>query len=332
MELTRGNSTRRALLWIGLVGVLAAALFMAACGGDSAAATSTPEEGGSTVQATGGEGTTPVVSGPGNAPVVSGSGNAPLVSASGQGTAPVVSGSGTLPQSRPAGESAAGLAFPSVQFAPNQQVGIWVNGMGQVTVDPDLAILSVGVEARAKTVAEARDQAARGMEQIMQVLDSRKVESNDIKTQFFNISPEYQFNDRIRRQELVGYRVSNQVTVKIRDIESTGPILDDLVEAGGDLVRVQGISFTREDTKALESQARKLAVEDLMNKAQEYAKLTGVELGKPIFLSEGGGATALVARGAPETLAMSADAKVATSISPGELRVTITVQGVFAMN
>ena len=221
---------------------------------------------------------------------------------------------------------------PAIQYNTTQQVGIWVSGRGEVTATPDLAILSVGVEARADTVAEARSQAAEAMDGLVQALRDRGIAEVDIQTRFFNISPEYIFNERIRRQELTGFRVSNQVTVRIRDVENAGPIVDEVAAAAGDLVRVQGISFTIEDSSALESQAREKAMADLLAKAQQFAVLGGVVLGQPVFLTESGGFVPMVTKFAGRAVAEAAAAPAFdTSISAGELTVAVSVQGVFSM-
>ena len=178
---------------------------------------------------------------------------------------------------------------PSVQYTANQQVGIWVTGRGEVTALPDLVTLSVGVESRATTVQSARVQAAEAMDKMLEALEARGIQGPDVQTQFFNISPEYVWNDRDRRQELVGYIVTNQVSVKIRDLDSAGLVIDEVAEAGGDLVRINSVRFGIEDTTALQSQARENAVVDLMAKAQQFADLTNVTLGKLVFLSETGG-------------------------------------------
>ena len=204
---------------------------------------------------------------------------------------------------------------------------------GEVTSDPDLAILTAGVEASAGTVEEARSQAAQAMSQVMDVLAARAIGSGDIQTRFFNVSPEYIFDRDRGRQELVGFRVSNQISVKIRDIGAVGLIIDEVAAAAGDLVRIQGVSFTIEDTQALEIQARENAVQALVAKARQLAELTGVELGRPVFLSESGGfqprvETASLKMGFADE---AAAAGPPTAISGGELRVIVSVQGVFSI-
>ena len=222
------------------------------------------------------------------------------------------------------------FSLPVAQYAAGRQVGISVGAQGQVTTAPDLVILNAGVEARANTVADARTQAAQAMEQVMKALENRGIQSGDIQTRFFNISPEYVWNEQTRRRELVGFLVSNQITVKIRDVGSAGLVIDEVAASGGDLARVQGVTFTVEDTEALEMQAREKAVLALLKKAQQFADLTNVNLGAPIFLSESGGFVPKIQFLESRDLA-AAVASPTTTISPGELTVSVSVQGVFSI-
>ncbi len=219
---------------------------------------------------------------------------------------------------------------PAIAYGVSQQTGIWVVGRGEVTAPPDLALLNAGVEAIALTVAEANSQASRAMDRIVQALKERQVQDRDIQTRFFNISPEYRYNDRLRQQELVGYRVSNQVAVKIRDLDNVGELIDEVAQAGGDLVRIQGVNFAIDDTAALEREARERAVQDALAKAQQFAQLTGVEVGPLVYISEAGGVVPRVESVGVRTFELAA-AEVTTPISGGELRITTTVQVVFAI-
>ena len=256
----------------------------------------------------------------------------PAATATSEPTAAVGAGTSPLPQPIAGGETAeVAQASSTIQYSTNQQVGIWVTGRGEVTTVPDLSVLEAGVEARAPTVGEANSQAAQAMDRIIQVLKARGIQDTDIQTRFFNISPEYVWNDTKRRQELVGYRVSNQATVKIRDVDSVGPIIDEVATTGGDLVRIQSVRFTVEDRKALETQAREKAVQVLMAKAEQFAKLTGVQLGRLVFLSESGGFTprpVTIERAFAEAAPVAA---AVTPISVGELKVVVSLQGVFAI-
>ena len=212
-----------------------------------------------------------------------------------------------------------------------QQSGIWVGGTGRVTVTPDLGLLDLGVEARATTVAEARDQAATAMTSIREVLAGAGIEERDIRTQFFNIQPEYVWNETNRRQEIVGYRVTNTVNVKVRDLEAMGALIDQVSTAGGDLTRINSIRFTVEDTDQLATQAREAAVKQAMEKAQQFARLTGVTLGKLAYIAEVGANVPVVRDFAFEERVAPASAAPPTPISQGEMEITVTVQTLFAI-
>ena len=242
-----------------------------------------------------------------------------------------VSGGVGAPTLGPSAVEAAGFsAFAAPQVSPGgQQSGIWVSGTGRVTVIPDLGLLDLGVEARATTVAEARDQAARAMDSIMKVLSDAGIAEKDIRTRFFNIQPEYTYNELERRQEIVGYRVTNTVNVKVRDLEAMGTLIDQVATAGGDLTRINSIRFTVEDTQQFASQAREAAVKQAMEKAQQFAQLTGVTLGKLAYIAGAGANVPVVRDFAFEERAVAAAAAPPTPVSPGEMDITVTVQAVF---
>ena len=227
----------------------------------------------------------------------------------------------------------AGLTtFAAPQANGTQQAGIWVGGAGRVAVTPDLALLTLGVEARADTVEQARSDAATAMAAVMAVLTENGIQEEDIRTQYFSIQPEYVWNDSMKRQEIKGYRVTNTVSVKVRDLESVGTLIDNVANAGGDLVRINNTSFTIENPEQYAAQAREAAVQDAMAKAQQFAQLTGVTLDRLVYIAETS-ASMPVTRGydtAVMTFAEAAPAP-ATPVSGGEIDITIRVQAVFSI-
>jgi hypothetical protein len=238
--------------------------------------------------------------------------------------------------------------------------GIWVTGRGEATAVPDLAVLSLGIEAFATTVQQARAEAAVAMDRVIGALKASKVADRDIQTRHFNIAPRYSSRKVTRcadgpgtstpggtprpggrpeakgecfeehQQVILGYQVTNQLTVRLRDLTAIGSIIDAATEAGGDLTRFQGISFTIDDPRALEAQARAAAIADLLVKAKQFATLSGVKLGQLRFITETGGAVPLRPL-AERAFALGASAAAPTPISAGELEVVVTVQGVFAI-
>ena len=214
----------------------------------------------------------------------------------------------------------------------NQQTGIWVTGRGEIKLEPDLAVLSAGVEAKFVTVSEANRQAAQAMGRIVKVLNNRGIQDRDIQTHSFSIFPDYQWNDKKKKQELVGYRVNNQVSVRIRDLANIGTIIDEVAKVGGDLTRLQDISFTLEDTSALQPQVREMAVSHAIDKANQFALLTGVRVGDILFISETSGDSPRV-ENTSDKMAFSAEMAFdgPTPISGGELTISTTVQAVFGI-
>jgi len=215
----------------------------------------------------------------------------------------------------------------NVSVAPQQQTGIWVTGQGEVMAVPDIAELRLGVEVQADTVAEAQTQASDAMDKVQQALKDNGVAEKDIQTQQFSIYPVTKWISDKDEQEIVGYRATNIVVAKIKEIDRAGAIIDAAVEAGGDLIIIQDISFDVDDKTPYYEEARSKALEDAENKAKQLAELAGVGLGKATFVSEGGGYLSVRVdysneRGVPMG---------ATPISPGELKIAVYVQVIYEM-
>jgi uncharacterized protein YggE len=205
-----------------------------------------------------------------------------------------------------------------------QQEGIWVNGEGKVTAVPDVAILSLGVEAQAASVAEAQSQANTAMDKVMTALKNGGVATKDIQTQYYNIQKVSRWDNDKQEEIIIGYRVTNTVTAKIRDINKAGAVIDAVAAAGGDLTRVNSIGFTVDDPAPYQEQARQKAVADAAAKAKQLADAANVKLGKPLYITESSYIpspiyrdVALKAEGAPA---------VETPISAGEMEITVNVQ------
>ena len=253
----------------------------------------------------------------------------------------------TIPRSSPSG-----FAFSSssqwLQPGSGDRTGIWVNGTGKATGDPNLGVLELGVEALADKASEARDMAAKAIDATVSMLKANNIQDKDLQTSQFSINPQYDMQE-IRRctdglkedgkgtecrtdfeRVLIGYQVTNLLTVKVRNLESMSSIIDGATEAAGNLVRINAVNFAIEDTKALLEVAREEAIADLIAKANSMATLSGVELGKLVFLSESGGAPPQsFAR--MEAAAFGFGGDQSTSILAGELDVTVNVQGVFVI-
>ena len=217
-----------------------------------------------------------------------------------------------------------------IYITENQQTGIWVTGQGEAMATPDIAVISLGVEAQTDTVAQAQSQANEAMNKVMQALKDNGVTEKDIQTQRFTIYPITRWDKDREIQETIGYRVTNTVTAKIREIEETGVIIDAVANAGGNYIRIQDIGFTIDDPKPYYAEARSKAVEDAKNKADQLAGLADANLGKPIYISEG----AIYQPPTNRDFYKGAEASgppMETPISPGELKITVNIQIVYAM-
>jgi hypothetical protein len=191
-------------------------------------------------------------------------------------------------------------------------------------VIPDIAELCLGIEAQADTVSEAQAQASEAMDKVMEALKDNGVAEKDIQTQQFSIYPVTRWINESGEEEIVGYRVTNIVLAKIREVDKAGIIIDAVAKAGGDLTRIQSISFSVDDPTPYYEEAQGKAMEDAKNKATQLATSAGVQLGKPTYISEG-------AAYVPKYFADLGgnEASSSTPISPGELKITVNVQVVY---
>ena len=220
----------------------------------------------------------------------------------------------------------------TVPVPQQQNTGIWVTGQGEAMAIPDIAELRLGVEAQAETVSEAQTQARVAMDEVMQVLEDKGIDEKDIQTQRFSIYPVTRWIQEKDEEEIIGYRVTNIVLAKIRDVDKAGDIIDAVADAGGDLVRIQGISFSVDDPTPYYEEARAEAMKDAKSKASQLADLADVKLGKPTYISEGAVYLPTVTRDFNEAGMAPMPAPVPeTSISPGEQKITLNVQIVYAI-
>jgi uncharacterized protein YggE len=204
----------------------------------------------------------------------------------------------------------------------NQQEGIWVSGEGTATVTPDIATLSLGIEAQAASVADAQSQAAGAMDEVMATLTDNGVAQKDIQTQYFSIQKVTRW-DSVKEQEiLVGFRVTNMVTAKIREIDKAGTVIDAVAAAGGDLTRIDSISFSVDEPEAYYEEAREKAMTEARTKAGQLAELADGRLGKATYISESSSTPPIYRQGVYAEAAVAAE----TPISPGELEISLTVQ------
>ncbi len=161
---------------------------------------------------------------------------------------------------------------------------VTVSGEAHVLARPDLARISSGVVSEAESAKEALSTNSASMEKLLAGLKAAGIAGEDIKTTTFDVSPRYHNNRDGSAPRIDGYRVSNDVTVIVRDLTKLGPLLDQLVTLGAN--RIGGLAFDIDKIDALQDEARKKAVANARQRAELYATAAGVRLGKVLVISE----------------------------------------------
>lgn len=162
--------------------------------------------------------------------------------------------------------------------ADRMERSVTVNGFGKVTGNNDIAVTSIGFSNTNKDIAQAQADNNKVMDQVMADLKKLGIQEKDLQTNY-TIFPEYNYSQE-RGQELKGYRVSNSVTVKIRDLSKISQVLALAGRYGAN--EVGGLSFTIDDPENLKADARAKALADAKVKAQNLANTLGVRLGEVI--------------------------------------------------
>jgi len=161
-----------------------------------------------------------------------------------------------------------------------------VSATGEVTRVPDMAIISAGVQTLQPTATAAIEENAARMERVRAALKRAGIEDRDIQTSSINLNPEYQY-DQNRPPRLTGYRATNTVNVKFRDLKRTGAILDALVAEGSN--QINGPNLTIDKPESALDEARMKAIANGRARADLYARALGMRVVRLISVSEGGG-------------------------------------------
>lgn len=215
----------------------------------------------------------------------------------------------------------AGLSLPALAGT------ITIEGRGEVTAAPDMAMITSGVTTQGATAREALDANTAAMAELIEELKAAGIEARDIQTSGFSVNPNYVYTDERDSNgytlppKISGYQVANTVTVTVRDLPALGTILDRSVTVGANTVN--GVSFAVADPSDLFNEARRAAFADAREKAELYAEVAGATLGDVESISEAQGFNP------PQPLPMYARAEAASSVpvpvEAGELTFAINV-------
>lgn len=198
---------------------------------------------------------------------------------------------------------------------------------GEVRRVPDIAHISTGVVTQAPTAGAAIEQNAQQMQRVRAALRRAGIADRDIQTSALNLNPEYRYQDN-QPPVLIGYRATNQVTVRFRDIENTGKVLDALVSQGAN--QINGPNWTVEKEDEALDEARADALAKARARADLYARALGKRVARIVAVSEAGAVRPpmpVAYDAAPEIQVAGAR----TKIDPGEQMIGATLSVTFEL-
>ena len=211
-------------------------------------------------------------------------------------------------------------------MAPLELEGeIHVSGYSKASVAPDIAVLRLGVEAMStSSVTQAHSRANAAMNAMIIALAGSGVDTTtDVQTTRFSIYPDYDWTDEGRK--MIGYIATQDISVKIRDLDSVGAVIDGAIMAGGNDARFHALDFVASDNSDLMRQLREDAYNDALAQAEHLADLAGMEVA--------GAASITIGSSGPLPGPFFAEAALVreldTTISPGQVELSQSVQVTF---
>lgn len=161
-----------------------------------------------------------------------------------------------------------------------------VVGIGEVFATPDIATFSFSIESKETDAKTAQNKSAETMSAVLAYLKESGIEEKDVRTEYYNLTPRYEYPETVCTQwgcppqtgepKLIGYQVSQSVSVKVRDTQKAGELVSGV--GGKGAMNVSGLSFTIDDTEALKSEAREKAIIDAKEKAKVLAENLGARI------------------------------------------------------
>ncbi|MEO1305219.1 MAG: SIMPL domain-containing protein [Pseudomonadota bacterium] len=221
-------------------------------------------------------------------------------------------------------------AEPIATTHPNSiqpETTLSLSAEGSVMREPDMAFINAGVQTQGETAQAAMSANATAMNGVFDALAAANIERSDMQTSNFSLQPQYDYSNRQSGQppRLTGYQASNQLTVRVRDLDALGETMDALVNAGGNTF--SGLRFALEDDRAAKNAARDIAMKDAIARAELYAAASGYEVARVVTISESGGFS-------PQPMAMMAEARSmdrSTPVASGEVGYSVTVNVTFEL-
>ncbi|PLK24288.1 SIMPL domain-containing protein [Novosphingobium sp. TH158] len=210
-----------------------------------------------------------------------------------------------------------------------------LTAQGRVARAPDIAVFTAGVMSQARTAAEALADNSAKMNRVIAALRTAGIAERDIQTSDLSLSPVYGQQRPLpdgrmepEQPQVVGYRASNTVSVRQRNLKQFGRVLDTLVAAGAN--QIDGPRFEIDKADAVADEARTLAVRKARARADLYAAAAGMKVVRIVSISESGG---YVPQPMMVNARMAAEdfAGAPTPVASGEVSMSVSVNVAFEL-
>ena len=203
--------------------------------------------------------------------------------------------------------------------AAAQDNGLTVTGTGQVVASPDMARLSLGVLAQARTAAQAVGDMSADMEKVMASLTAAGVAQEDIQTSGLRVDVQQSYDEATQSSRITGYIAATDVSIQVLDLSKLGQTLDAVVQEGAN--QMNGLRFDLQDREPALNDARRAAVADALAKAALYAQAAGMALGPVQSLTEG-----VASSGTPQPMMrMAMDSTENVPVAAGQITISADV-------
>jgi uncharacterized protein YggE len=203
--------------------------------------------------------------------------------------------------------------------AAAQDNGLTVTGTGQVVASPDMARLSLGVLAQARTAAQAVRDMSADMEKVMASLTAAGVAQEDIQTSGLRVDVQQSYDEATQSSRITGYIAATDVSIQVLDLSKLGQTLDAVVQEGAN--QMNGLRFDLQDREPALNDARRAAVADALDKAALYAQAAGMALGPVQSLTEG-----VASSGTPQPMMrMAMDSTENVPVAAGQITISADV-------
>lgn len=231
--------------------------------------------------------------------------------------------------------AAAGLTIAAISACDNHnapQPGaanprqVTVVGTGQVQGVPDTLTADVGIEFTAPDVTTAMNQTNDRQQAVINALTGAGIDRKDISTTEVTLSPEYNNPEPRGTAAITAYRATNAIAVKIHPTDAASRLLALIVGTGGDATRIKSVRYSIADDSQLVKDARSRAFNDAKNRADQYAQLSGLRLGRVLSISEATGNTTPPPVGAPRAMPSM------VPLEPGQQTVNFSVTAVWELD